>query len=181
MEKESNISLGGTIILLALFAQNYILTQRYILSRSSDPVSHLKTKSKVQKVSFSHFQGIIIFKRLKMFARGNIGNLLYEKGINKTRKSQWRLLVGRKIWSWWRSRPNSHFQKVSMLTYFGTKSAIHTDTLKLISTPRLQINFVWYIFTNVCYALHEIRSRLLRTYLSQVKYGEIRWLMTCPT
>ena len=29
MENESNISLGGTIILLALFAQKYIFGQRY--------------------------------------------------------------------------------------------------------------------------------------------------------
>ena len=38
MEKKSNISLGGTIILLALFGQKYIFGQSYILSRSSDPV-----------------------------------------------------------------------------------------------------------------------------------------------
>ena len=36
MEKESNIWLGETIILLALFVQNLIFGQRYILSRSSD-------------------------------------------------------------------------------------------------------------------------------------------------
>ena len=50
MENESNISLGGIIILLALFAQKYIFGQRYILSQSSYPVSHFKTTSKVQKV-----------------------------------------------------------------------------------------------------------------------------------
>ena len=50
MENESNISLGGIIILLSLFAQKYIFGQRYILSQSSYPVSHFKTTSKVQKV-----------------------------------------------------------------------------------------------------------------------------------
>ena len=34
MEKESNISLGGTIILLALFAQNLIVEQRYSTVRN---------------------------------------------------------------------------------------------------------------------------------------------------
>ena len=35
MEKESNISLGGTIILLTLFLQKYIFGQRYMLLKSS--------------------------------------------------------------------------------------------------------------------------------------------------
>ena len=37
---EGSISLGRTIILLALFTQNLMFGQRYILSRSSDPASH---------------------------------------------------------------------------------------------------------------------------------------------
>ena len=49
MEKESNISLGGTIILLALFAQSYIFGQKYILIRSSDLVSHLVKALKYKK------------------------------------------------------------------------------------------------------------------------------------
>ena len=57
MEKESNISLGGTIILLTLFAQKYIFKQRYILSRSSDPVSRFTKNSKVKKVSSFTFPG----------------------------------------------------------------------------------------------------------------------------
>ena len=57
MEKESSISLGGTIILLALFAQNYIFKQIYILSRSSAQLSHFNKNSEVQKVSFFTFPG----------------------------------------------------------------------------------------------------------------------------
>ena len=51
MEKENNISCGGTIILLALFAQNLIFGQRYILSRSSDSVSHFKKALKYKKAN----------------------------------------------------------------------------------------------------------------------------------
>ena len=44
VENESGISLSGTILLLALFARNLICAQRYILSRSSNPVSHFLLK-----------------------------------------------------------------------------------------------------------------------------------------
>ena len=66
MENESNISFGGTLILPALFAQNLIFWQRFILSRSSDPVSHFKKALKYKKVSFFTFPGI---------------DPMYEKGI----------------------------------------------------------------------------------------------------
>ena len=59
MEKESSISLGGTIILPALFAQNLMFKQKYILSWSSDPVSHFKKVLKYQKSSFFTFPGNI--------------------------------------------------------------------------------------------------------------------------
>ena len=39
---ESHISLGGTIILIALFEEKYIFGQIYILSQSSYPGSHFK-------------------------------------------------------------------------------------------------------------------------------------------
>ena len=54
MEKESNISLGGTIILLALFGQNLIFMQRYILSWSSDLVIHFKKALKYSTVQNRH-------------------------------------------------------------------------------------------------------------------------------
>ena len=42
VENEISISLGGTIFLLAIFGQNLICAQRYILSPSSKLVSHFK-------------------------------------------------------------------------------------------------------------------------------------------
>ena len=60
MEKESNISLGRTIILLALFGQNLMFGQRYILSRSSDIVNHFNKALCFQKSEvFLHSQEII--------------------------------------------------------------------------------------------------------------------------
>ena len=62
MKMESYYSLGVTIILLALFAQNYIyyiFGQRYILSRSCDIVSHSIFSSKHSRSKFfSSLQGI---------------------------------------------------------------------------------------------------------------------------
>ena len=54
METETSISSGGTIILLALFVQNLIFEQRYILSSSSNPVSHFKKAQKYIKSKFFH-------------------------------------------------------------------------------------------------------------------------------
>ena len=74
METESNISLGGTKILLALFAQNLMFGQRYILSRSCDPVSHFKKALKYKKVSFFYIP--------RKYTP------LYEKGIKENQKSR---------------------------------------------------------------------------------------------
>ena len=60
MKNESSISLGGTILLLALFAQKYMFAQIYILSRSSNTVSHFIKALKYKKEIFSHSQGIIL-------------------------------------------------------------------------------------------------------------------------
>ena len=49
MEKDSYISLGRTIILLAFFARKWIFGPRYILGWSSDPVSHFRKHIKYKK------------------------------------------------------------------------------------------------------------------------------------
>ena len=49
VSRKGSNSLGGTIILLALFVQKYIFGQRYILSQSSDTASHFKKYTKYKK------------------------------------------------------------------------------------------------------------------------------------
>ena len=59
---ESLISLGGTIILLALFVQKYFFGQKYILSRSSDPVSsHFQNLYSTKSVGLSAFRKVYLF------------------------------------------------------------------------------------------------------------------------
>ena len=87
MENKSSISVGGTIILLALFAQNLIFGQGYISSRSSHPVSHFKKALKYKK----EYGRLSAWNERKSREGGEIllswywkYTPLYEKGIKET-------------------------------------------------------------------------------------------------
>ena len=49
-EKESPVSMGGAIILLALFPQTYIIWQQHNMSPSCDPYSQIKDVKKKKNI-----------------------------------------------------------------------------------------------------------------------------------
>ena len=78
-----------TIILLTLFAQKYIFRQRYILSQSSDSVSHFKKG--IKDLVLTHYQQCIPWRKKLEKIWGMVLST-NEKTAGTPKPHQWKLI-----------------------------------------------------------------------------------------